>query len=368
MNEEELKKFEKELKEKEESFQKRTDELKNFHTIIKDSKRQLKKDIHANAEKQRQFKEEQREEQELRRSTKIDFLKERTLSKKAEKVDKKERKGKRTILTFADAVDRIKERKELVAKYDKLLISFPKCGRTWIKNILSEYFELNKRSQTNEMGNLLTTHNFFDFFQDILYPVELYFRTEMYEKDIVFLIRNPFDVGISYYYQKTVREKNKFLREHAFDRVPTDLNDFLKSEMYGIERYCEFNNKMLEYLKNPYRQGNYIIISYEELSNSPTTICKKLITFLGEDNIIDAKLENAIYESSFKKMQDKEKKIDEDRLHSWHGNINTLKTRQGKIFNYKNVLDDHLIQELSNLPETTKFLSYLASDSVESIG
>lgn len=258
---------------------------------------------------------------------------------------KKNRNIHKLALKIFFIPDDIKERR-LHNKTDYYLISFPKCGRTWLRLIIGrymqEYFNLNAVSNEEVMElTPLSNHNpnipFIRITHDdnpqLKYPNEIQDDKKRYKnKKVIFLVRDPKDVVVSLYFQFLKREKR-------IDEI--SLSDFLRYEKGSLKSIIKFYNVWNKEKKVPKK---FLLIKYENLhsdiyDNGTYNEVKKVLNFLGLD--IDNKLLNKVVaDTYFDKMRDMEKKGKYDskeiRLSPTDPEDNeSFKTRKGKVGGYK---------------------------------
>ena len=191
-----------------------------------------------------------------------------------------------------------------------LVLSFPRCGRTWIKFLLGHYIskqfniKFTRRLEKNREGipAILFRHDYMsctghlpwnEYFQ-IQDNKKLIFEEEMKKQEIIYLFRNPLDILFSYYpYLQTIPYTNFIPPVHK------DIIDFAHSKEWGLDIIINFLNTMLDhYEKNTYKK---IAIKYEDLkTNGQCWI--KLIEFIFDE--FDAKhFAYAKQQSEFDKLQ-----------------------------------------------------------------
>lgn len=180
---------------------------------------------------------------------------------------------------------------------DVWLASFPKSGNTWVSfilgNALIDYFEKEIEMNFDNLQKIIP-----DIYvsQDI--PEKLGFGNtpriikthELYRseyKKSIYIIRDPKDTMISYYY---------YLKEGHNQKVGA-FSDFIRSDR-GINSWCKHAKSWI----NKYD----VIISYENLKQDPRAEIKKILNFLSLD-IPDERLNEAIKKSSFDNMRQIEK-------------------------------------------------------------
>lgn len=239
--------------------------------------------------------------------------------------------------------------KKHITSSDTVFISFPKAGRTWIRFFLAKYFELkNKTPFDLELTEhkLLFSHNYFDIYQDVPGVPSVMFQQQLESKKVVLILRDPRDIAVSYYYHKKLRQK-----------VIHDLtiDEFLLSEIYGIERISVFMLQLLDYYEKDLF-ANTVTISYEHLLADPLNVFERLLKFIGVE-INHPVLVRAVNESSFKHMQEYELstlsnniQVPNDRLglKDWDGNKDALKVRYGKQGSFIEELKPDTIQKMQS--------------------
>lgn len=255
-----------------------------------------------------------------------------------------------------------KEHKKLQKTADLLLsdavfLSFPKSGRTWVRWILAKYIqclkpkatfslefmpcaEWNKYRTGVNFPGIFFTHNYLDYWQDndlVTTPVQ---TEELSGKPIIFLHRNPLDVHVSYYHQKTSREK----------KFEGSLEDFAVDPQYGYHQQTAFMNSMLDLLEG---RGDVLYLSYEALLGDPFREIHRMLSWLGHVPNNRA-LHLAVDASSLAQMQREE--INANRRaarletgfvnrianSAWQGTVNELKARKGQAGSYREEMGDAL--------------------------
>ena len=221
-------------------------------------------------------------------------------------------------------------------KYE--IVSFPKCGRTWLRfmlgNVFNDYFQLNLDYDAMlELKKKVHYRNLRIPFIDIHHDENAYkkhisnihFRTEYYRgKRIIFMVRDPRDVVVSQYHQLSKRQ-------HLID---SDLSAFIRSEKGGLPCIVKFYN---EWYRGIGCTREHLILRYEDLKADTFGELKKLILFLKLDCIPDAYLHQAVEASAFARMQKLEKNGDfrNDRMSPEDINdVQTFKARKGKVGGY----------------------------------
>lgn len=210
-------------------------------------------------------------------------------------------------------------------------ISYPKSGRTWLRFMLStlgvelDYTHLGTGASSQEWGLS---------FNELSLEVGSYLH-------IIFLHRDPRDVVVSFYHEMRSRQmpkrKSKTLEAYALagKLPPEDLDTFVRSERFGIDKICKFNLWCAASLSGAFW------LSYEELSLNPEMELASLLRFLGA-SASHNKIEQAVALGSFESMKQIERRGEgiPTALHGRLGpvipnNQNSYKVRRGIVGNWR---------------------------------
>ncbi len=237
---------------------------------------------------------------------------------------------------------------------DIYIVSYPKCGITWIRITLQKYLELYGHKETSEKDrNLvkLPDTNILKFTHDLGSWVpappridQLYFDDSKYrEKKICFVVRNPCDVLVSSWYHLKYRERI----------YSGGLSEFIRDDTLGIHKVVAFMNMWVE---NMDISSKFYLVTYEEMRKAPEAGFHALFDFIGLD-VDPSVLKSAIEETSFEKM--KQMEIKGALSEPWmkigtEKSEKSMKIRKGKVGGYKDEL----------LPEDIKFLDDVITRSL----
>lgn len=243
---------------------------------------------------------------------------------------------------------------------DVYIVSYPKCGRTWLRVMLGNYLELIAFSSLrfrdrffvgipggrtikfeHDQGNWVPAPPRID---------QLYFdRVKYHQKKVVFLVRNPRDVLVSSWYHLKYRE-------HIYRR---GLSAFIRDDLVGIHKVIAFMNIWLE---NSHVPDGFHLLTYEQLHSDPIFSFRKLLKFM-DIPVVPEFLQAAVKESSFEKMKCMEmngslkepwmKPGSKDTDHS-------VKIRKGKVGEFRLELSIEDIEFLNDVirSELSSKLSY----------
>lgn len=258
----------------------------------------------------------------------------------------------RQTLRFGQSVD--------LSDGDSLLISFPKCGRTWLRMLLGKAISLHYGA--GELGEALELTPLTRRLAHIptivvdhandphrKTPGELPRSLEaICHKRVVFLTRDIRDTLVSMYYHNKCREPGNFVPIEAVADLPT----FARYPTGSLATIIEFYNIWHEQRRH-FRELR--VVSYEELQNDTFGTLRSLCRFLQLDCITDAELCEAIEASSFDKMREIEigNSANNARLAPLNGiHQEALKTRSGKVGGFKKEFDkatlDYVDREITD--------------------
>ena len=195
-----------------------------------------------------------------------------------------------------------------------LILSFPRCGRTWMKHLFGHYIakkfnvDFSKWVDRPRPGipRILFRHDWMsatghipweEYFQ-IQESCKFIFEKEMQKQNIIYLVRDPLDVMFSYWpYLQSIPYKNFKAPEHI------DIVDFAKNKQWGFDIVINFMNAQLDHYEQ--NKNKKMFVKYEDLKNQDA-VWQKLIEFIFGKYDSEA-FAYAKQETTFKKMQEKNK-------------------------------------------------------------
>lgn len=180
---------------------------------------------------------------------------------------------------------------------DLYLVEFPKSGVTWLSFILANIIQ-----QKSEEKFDINFFNFTQFIADINYSKHISLNKKLqpyriikshsfynpFYKHIIYIIRNPFNVMLSYY---------SFLT--SLKVIDISFNEFIRHKKFGIKRWVSHTESWLN--KNTGGHRLYLI-KYEDLFEDTNLSVLKLIKTLGW-KVDEGIIEKAVTLSSFTKMK-----------------------------------------------------------------
>lgn len=247
---------------------------------------------------------------------------------------------------------------------DYYIVSYPKCGRTWLRIMLQKYAEMtgHKPRFFNDSALVeIAPDKVIKFEHDagnwVPAPPKLedvVFDREKYKgKKVLFLIRDPRDVLVSSWYHLKYRE----------NIYKKPLDDFIYEDLTGIQKVIRFFNVFYENRNVP---ADFKVMSYENFHRNTEEQLQDMLDFF--DLKVDEKLaKEAIEESRFSKMTKMETSgsLKEPWMKPGAKNQkNSQKIRKGKVGGFREELDkkhvEYLNQQIKeNLhPDLIQLMSY----------
>lgn len=232
------------------------------------------------------------------------------------------------------------------ADINEFIVSFPKCGRTWLRVLLGAALAKAQGESVESTvsawldgdivhigdKNVMYTHA---FAPRPLLPVEAmqYFADYLQDKRKVFIARDPRDTVVSYYFQRIKR------RQDNPGTMPTEIGAFVRDPHVGIERIITFFNIWAEELR---RSEEALLVSYEDLHYQPHETLEAILEFFTgkkfEREILEFAVDFAAFEN-MRKMEAGQHFVASDRLRAADVNDpQSYKTREGKIGSYEKYL------------------------------
>ena len=232
---------------------------------------------------------------------------------------------------------------DLFRRDGRLIVSYPKSGRTWLRFALAEG---GIDASFNHAG--VATHR-----REIGRPF-LGIPPSVQGMPVVFLHREPIDTAVSMFYQVTRRDlrrgSGRWLRiciplalRGAIP--PTDIDAFVLHPLYGVEKVVRFNRAWLDYLA---KRTDSLVLTYETMQQDPVTGFQRLLDHWGETGKTGADLAEL---SRFDRMKAVEaSNAGPDFLRTVVAkDVTSAKVRKGKVGGYRDELKPETIQRCNEI-------------------
>lgn len=244
--------------------------------------------------------------------------------------------------------------------FDINLISFPKCGRTWLRvmigEVLQEQFDLSENNLLeadklqylpDNIPKILVTHSDEPFWKK---PEELIeSKAEYQEKKVILLVRDPRDVVVSSYFEKSKRIGFYDLKGYKSNPYMKDLIARVKLYEGSIARYiyepvgslATIINFYNIWAENRHVPQEFLLVRYEDLVRNTDRELQQVLKFIGLDYVSNETINKVVKRTCFTKMQTMERhnSFGSSRLKPADpGDRESYKVRKGKIGGYADYL------------------------------
>lgn len=249
------------------------------------------------------------------------------------------------------------------ARTDVYLISYPKCGRTWLRLLigrsLSNHFDLPEDERILFVKDSHRIHPgvpriavFHDDRPMLKAPQELETEKSWYkDKQVVFMVRDPRDVIVSSYFE--MKKRGRIFGDNPYESRQAifegDLADFITREEGGFATIIRYFNIWAENRSFP---RSFLLVRYEDLQTDTSTELRRVLDFLGLNQVSQEDIQEAIHFASFDHMRkmEAEGKFSTGILNpADQADSQSYKTRSGKIGGYREYLTPEQISTLNEI-------------------
>jgi hypothetical protein len=244
---------------------------------------------------------------------------------------------------------------------DGVIVSFGKSGRTWLRVMLSRFYQVkygigerhligfdNLHKKNRAIPKLFFTHD--NYLKD--YTGNRDSKADFYDKKVVLLIRNPLDVAVSQFFQWKYRMRpgKKALNQYPEHGSDIEIYDFLMDPDAGLTKIIDYLNL---WASEAGKIKDLLIVRYEDMRSNTGEVLEKILTFLGTPGEQD-QIQEAVRFASVENMRNMETKrtfwLSGSRMVAKDkSNPNSFKVRKAKVGGYRDYFDDQQIQTLNRL-------------------
>jgi Sulfotransferase domain len=228
---------------------------------------------------------------------------------------------------------------------DAVIVSFGKSGRTWLRVMLSRFYQVkhslaqhhligfdNLHARNRAIPKIFFTHD--NYLKDFTGHADN--KSDYYNKKVVLLVRNPADVAVSQYFQWKYRMRpgKKLINDYPSADIP--LYDFVMRPNAGLPKVIEFMNGWARELR---RLKHLLVVRYEDMRADPEEALRRIVEFIGTPGTPE-EIAEAVSFASVENMRALEQKrvfwlsggrmLAKDR-----NNPNTFKVRRAKVGGYR---------------------------------
>ncbi|MBB4091154.1 sulfotransferase domain-containing protein [Salinibacter ruber] len=229
---------------------------------------------------------------------------------------------------------------------DAFVVSYPKCGRTWLRMMLgtsiNEAYQLGLRvEELTEIRSMTKKHPDVPVIR-FTHDNRAHTKTfdELGQKVanrysnilVILLVRDPRDVVISYYYQYKFRGDKYAARDDGFDK---SLDDFMFYDIGGIRHIVHFYNRWSDWVS---KKSNCTVIRFEEMLTRPNEVLQEVVEFTGLNKVTIDNIEHAVEMCKYERLKKLEKRGVLNSKRYGGKNENERKVRKGGASDWKSKL------------------------------
>lgn len=255
-----------------------------------------------------------------------------------------------------------REETRRLERADVAVVSFGKSGRTWLRVMISRYYQLvygipervllgfdNYHRRNAKIPKIFFTHD--NYIKD--YTGEFDSKASFYSKKVVLLVRNPKDIAVSQYFQwqHRMRPAKKKLNQYPPDGAEVSAYDFVMDPNCGLPDIIRYLNL---WAREADRVEKLLIVRYEDMRSDPNKALRRIMEFIDEDVADSSAVDGAVEYSSVDSMR----KLEERNVF-WFaggrmkpgkkGDPNTYKVRRAKVDGYRDYFNDEERAEIDRL-------------------
>jgi len=241
-----------------------------------------------------------------------------------------------------------------------------KCGRTWLSVMIARALQLHFNTSEMDIKNLGRSSKYPGFcglafsHDDGPHwkrPEELEKSKARFRfKKVIFIVRDPRDVLVSMYFEKSKRlasyleGERKEYPQLAERIVPYELgiSSFVREPVGGIDTIIEFFNIWEKSKDIP---DGFLLVHYEEMHENAEKVLRQVLDFIGLSAVGDEVIRQAVEFATFKSMQamEKDNKLNTIKLSPVNlSDPDSFKTRKGKIGGFVEYLSREEIDYLNS--------------------
>jgi hypothetical protein len=172
---------------------------------------------------------------------------------------------------------------------DCVVVSYGKSGRTWLRVLLSRYFQVrhglgerellgfdNLHQKNADVPRIFFTHD--NYLRD--YTGHLDSKRDFYGSKLVLLVRNPQDVAVSQFFQwkHRMRPAKKKLNDYPPHGADFSPFDFVMHPGAGLPKVVGFLN---DWARELGRIPDVLIVRYEDMRANPEESFRRVVEFIG---------------------------------------------------------------------------------------
>ena len=259
-----------------------------------------------------------------------------------------------------------REETRRLERADVAVVSFGKSGRTWLRVMMSRYYQLvfgipervllgfeNYHRRHAKIPRIFFTHD--NYIKD--YTGTFDSKAPFYGKRVVLLVRNPKDIAVSQYFQwqHRMRPAKKLLNRYPPHGSEVAPFEFVMDEHVGLPGIIDYLNL---WAREAERIEDLLIVRYEDMREDPGAVLERVMQFVDGEKPETSAVSAAVEYASVENMRKLEEKsvfwLSGSRMKPGKkGDPNSYKVRRAKVGGYKDYFSDDEAAQIDALVSET---------------
>jgi hypothetical protein len=257
-----------------------------------------------------------------------------------------------------------REENRKLAQADCVIVSFGKSGRTWLRVMLSRFYQVkhglaerhligfdNLHRKNAAIPKIFFTHD--NYLKD--YTNNADNKSDYYDKKVVLMVRDPADVSVSQFFQWKfrMRKAKKEINDYPDEGEDVSLYDFIMRPNAGLPKAIDFLNLWAREMGHI---RDVLIVRYEDMRAQPEATLARIVEFMGTPGTPE-QIHESVEFASVENMRGLEQKrvfwlsggrmLAKDR-----NNLNTYKVRRAKVGGYREDFTPEQLQAIDAYVES----------------
>ena len=266
------------------------------------------------------------------------------------------------------AIDRrLRGREEFrkLQQADCVIVSYGKSGRTWLRVMLSRFYQLkhglpdssligfdNLHAKNPAIPLIFFTHD--NYLKDFTGNADS--KKDYYPKKVVLLVRDPRDVVVSQYFQWEHRMRPWKKRLNRYPVHGADVNEyqFAMDQHAGLPKIVDFFNL---WASEAEKIDQLLVVRYEDMRRDTAQVLEQILNFIGTPASPE-EIQDVVNFSSMENM----KKMEQKRTFRLSGsrmvpgdrnNPDSYKVRRGKVGGFRDYFNEDQVSNIEQLLQQT---------------
>ncbi|MBP9032837.1 MAG: sulfotransferase domain-containing protein [Pseudomonadales bacterium] len=244
---------------------------------------------------------------------------------------------------------------------DCVVVSFGKSGRTWLRVLLSRFYQLrhdlpehnligfdNLHRKDAAIPRIFFTHD--NYLKD--YTGNADSKKDYYGKKVILLARNPLDTTVSQYFQWKFRMRpgKKALNDYPEHGSDLDIFPFMMDRDAGLPKVIEYLNL---WAREAPKCADFLLVRYEDMRADTAGTLERIVKFIGTPGTAE-QIRGAVEFASVENMRAMETsgtfwKSGSRMVAKDASNPDSFKVRKAKVGGYRDYFDDAQVLEMQAL-------------------